>query len=240
MPRRAVQGAASSAAWQSLLDKPLFKEPHAAQSPTLAHLVRIFATRHADVWKVPDALAWLLRCGEYAAAAAMGGAAVEAAVPAAARDAMMPYGDARALAEVTYPEATENEYAFLDVAHYSDARPTLPPEQVAALQRGGGGGGEAAAAAHADELHALLEHLAGQGGAEQDGVRSCPSNAFTRQSCAPSRSQNVMASDYSRVVHSGVHHEAEKCRAGVRTCAECSHGRAVRSAPACAGECVRQ
>ena len=109
------------------------KAPHGAASATLTHLARVFATRHADVWKVPDTQAWLLRCGEYAAAAAAAaaagaGAAAAADVPPAVLAAMLPAADARALAEVTYPQSAVNEYHFLEIAHFSDARPTLPPE----------------------------------------------------------------------------------------------------------------
>lgn len=153
------QGAASGAAWQSVLQQPLFAAPHGADSATLVHLCAIFATRHADLWKAPDVLAWLLRCAEHAAAAAaraQGGSQQDSAVPHVAP------ADARALAGVTYPGSEENEYAHLAAAQFSDARPTLPPEQLAALQGGGGGMGGAAQMgmdAEAVQLRDLLQLL---------------------------------------------------------------------------------
>jgi hypothetical protein len=166
-----VQGAAAGAAWKSVMQKRLFAEPHAAGSATLAHLSAIFATRNADIWKAPDVLAWLLCCAD-AAASASDAAAAGAPAEAAARlhESQVSSADARALAEVSYPESADNEYSHLETASFSDARPTLPPEQIAAMQGHGGarGGPEEMGAA---ELHALLQQLANgpEGAGRRDG-----------------------------------------------------------------------
>ena len=165
-----LQGAAAGAAWQSVMQRRLFAEPHAAESATLAHLCAIFATRHADIWRAPDALAWLLRCVDAAAAAADASDASDRAAESAAalHEDQVPYSDARALTEVTYPDSNKNEYAHLVAASFSDARAQLPPDQIAAMQgQGAPQGGEEMGAA---ELHALLQQLAdGAGQRDADG-----------------------------------------------------------------------
>ena len=173
-----LQGAAAGAAWQSVMQRRLFAQPHAAESATLAHLCAIFATRNADTWKAPDALAWLLRCAEAAAAAADAAESSDSTgceTAEALHKDQVPYADARALAEVTYPESDSNEYAHLVASSFSDVRAQLPPEQIAAMQGQGApqDGDEMGAA----ELHALLQQLAdGAGQRDADGqVRFCSS-----------------------------------------------------------------
>jgi hypothetical protein len=45
----------------------------------------------------------------------------------------MSYSDARALTECNYPASKENAFAFVDVMHFSDARPQLDPAQIAGI-----------------------------------------------------------------------------------------------------------
>ena len=196
-----VQGAASSAAWQVLIKRRVFEEPPGGESATLAHLCRIFATRNAELWKIPDAQAWLLRCAEAAAdaadAAAAGGAAAEAA--AALHPTQLSAADARALTDVTYPPSDTNDYAFVDVAHFTDARPQLAPEQVAALQGGGagrGGGGVEEGELGAAEIMALLEQLAQrrrQGADGQVRLRLVPPGSDAALRCAVGFSAHLRA-----------------------------------------------
>ena len=164
-----MQGAATGAAWQSVLQKAPFADPHGGDSATLLHLCSIFAARNSDVWKAPDVLAWLLRCAEYAADAAtasLNASQDEGSVRV--HVSQIHFADARTLTTVTYPASEENEYAHLSTPSFTDARPTLPPEQIAALQ-GQGPPGDADEMA-AGELRALLRQLGTAAGGHQRGA----------------------------------------------------------------------
>jgi hypothetical protein len=121
-----LQGAATGAAWQAVLARPLFAKPVGSGSETLMHAGRLFAARSAELWREPDVLAWLLRCAEAAVAAAEedpAGPPLHESVP--------PVSDLQALVELSYPPGAPNEFAHVSLASIVDSPALpLPPEQL--------------------------------------------------------------------------------------------------------------